>query len=90
MNNEMRTYIYLAESLGMSDEELETAVEADIDNDEFETLDLLVEDLILLVEKLRAHSEPEDGDFSLGVEMGMNRAADMIENAIKRHGSEME
>jgi hypothetical protein len=35
--------------------------------------------------KLRAFTESADGDISLGIEMGMQRAADMIENIINHH-----
>ena len=38
-----------------------------------------------LVFKLRAFMESADGDYALGVESGMQRAADMIENLIRRY-----
>jgi hypothetical protein len=39
-----------------------------------------------LVFKLRSHEEHSPSpEYSLGIEMGMQRAADMIENLIKRH-----
>ncbi len=46
----------------------------------------LLEDLNDIVFKLRAFTESREGELGLGVELGMQRAADMIENAIKRHG----
>ena len=46
----------------------------------------LREDLDRIIFKLRAFMESAGGDYSLGVETGMARAADMIENALKRHG----
>ena len=48
----------------------------------------LIEDLERIVFKLRAFMESEGGDLALGVEMGMQRAADMIERVIKRHAGE--
>ena len=41
-----------------------------------------------LVEKLRSHSEDGDGEQSLGVEMGMQRAADMIDRLLRRHAGD--
>lgn len=38
-----------------------------------------------LVFKLRSFMEDSAGDYALGVETGMQRAADMIENLIRRH-----
>lgn len=38
-----------------------------------------------VVFKLRAFMESEGGDYALGVEHGMQRAAEMIENIIRRH-----
>jgi hypothetical protein len=46
----------------------------------------LEEDLNILITRLREYSDPEGGEFSLGVETGMVRAADMLENLIRRHG----
>lgn len=38
-----------------------------------------------VVFKLRAFMESAGGDYALGVEHGMQRAAEMIENIIRRH-----
>ncbi len=38
-----------------------------------------------LIFKLRAFMEDSAGDYALGVETGMQRAADMIENLVRRH-----
>ena len=46
----------------------------------------LREDLERIIFKLRAFMETCGGEYALGVETGMQRAADMIENALKRHG----
>lgn len=37
-----------------------------------------------LIFKLRAYQDPDSGDYSAGVEAGMSRAADMIENMLNR------
>lgn len=48
----------------------------------------LLEDLANVVFKLRAFMESSEGDVGLGIEMGMQRAADMIENIINRYGQQ--
>lgn len=45
----------------------------------------LLSELANVVFRLRAFMESSDGDYALGVEMGMQRAADMIENVLRRH-----
>jgi hypothetical protein len=45
----------------------------------------ILEDLHDVIFKLRAFTESREGDIGLGIELGMQRAADMIENVIKRH-----
>jgi hypothetical protein len=46
----------------------------------------LLEDFGAVIFKLRAFMESSGGEYALGVETGMQRAADMIENVLKRHG----
>jgi len=49
----------------------------------------LVPQLRDLVLKLRSHLEDDDNqDMAIGVETGMNRAADMIENLLRLHGDQ--
>ena len=48
--------------------------------------DMLLEDLENIIFKLRAFMESSGGEFAFGVETGMARAADMIENALNRRG----
>ena len=52
----------------------------------------IIEECRDLVFKLRAFMEDASGDYALGVETGMQRAADMIENLLRRHlkGDELE
>lgn len=38
--------------------------------------------------KLRAFMESEGGDYALGVETGMQKAAEMIDNLIRRHSGD--
>jgi len=44
----------------------------------------LDEKLTNLIFKLRSYQDPEIGEYSAGVEAGMNRAADMLQNLINR------
>ena len=45
----------------------------------------MMKELKDVVFKLRAFTESVDDNMALGIEMGMQRAADMIENVIKRY-----
>lgn len=45
----------------------------------------IVADLRDLSFKMRAFCETQGGDYALGVETGMQRCADMIDNLIRRH-----
>ena len=42
------------------------------------------EELESLIFKLRSYQDSESGDYAAGVEAGMNRAADMLENLVNR------
>lgn len=42
-----------------------------------------------VVFKLRAFMESTEGDIGLGIEMGMQRAADMIQNVLNRYGEQI-
>lgn len=49
------------------------------------TLNTEIEEQIkMLVFKLRSYRDPEAGEYADGVEAGMARAADMIENMLER------
>lgn len=76
----MRSYIMATEKLTLEDDQ--TVIEA-------APVPLpdtaLLEDLEHIIFKLRAFMESSHGDFALGVEAGMQRAAEMIENVLKRH-----
>jgi len=82
---EMRGYILLAEELLPSASE---CVLEDQDTSD-EALPVseppIIADLRDLAFKLRSHTENEDSEQALGVELGMQRAADMVENLIRRH-----
>lgn len=43
------------------------------------------DDLADLIAKLNDHYESEDSEKSLGIELGMQRAAEMIENLLKKY-----
>lgn len=81
---QMRSYIMATEQMLTEDANpdelpIEDVVSSDL---------TLLEDLEDIVFRLRAFMESSGGEYALGVEYGMQRAADMIENAIKRHDPE--
>lgn len=80
----MREYIMASENLNYPepdvDVEPEPLVETAVCSDT-----ALIEDLEQVIFKLRAFMETSAGDFALGMESGMQRAADIIERTIRRH-----
>lgn len=46
--------------------------------------ELLEEELNKLIFKLRSYQDPDVGEYAAGMEAGMNRAADMLQNLINR------
>ncbi len=85
MTNEdqMRGFIFLAESLNEDTAQVEPIVEEVVEAEPAQAL--LMHDLGDLVFRLRGFMETEGGEYALGVETGMQRAADMIENLLRRH-----
>ncbi|RYD63841.1 MAG: hypothetical protein EOP83_11140 [Verrucomicrobiaceae bacterium] len=85
IEDEMRGFIVLAEALSNAPLDIEAD---ELSEDEHETgpvTPVIVHDLEELVFRMRGFMETETGDYALGVEMGMQRAADMIENLIHRY-----
>ena len=76
----MRSYIMATEQLAL--EEDETVIEEPAVLRSYTALE---EDLERIMFKLRAFMESSGGDYALGIEAGMQRAADMIENALRRY-----
>lgn len=82
----MRSFIILAEAYVASpeDTEVETVQETVV---EPAPSALILHDLDILVTRMRTFMESESGDYGLGVETGMQQAADMIENLIRRYNT---
>jgi hypothetical protein len=80
---QMREFIGMAENLIGT--EPEGLVEAAFYADTIVPPHAIFADLQNVIFKLRAFTESREGDIGLGIELGMQRAADMIENVIKRH-----
>lgn len=72
----------------LSDDEPEAEAEIATEAAADPLMPIILEDLQNLVFKLRAFTEADGGDFAFGVETGMERAAAMIENVIRRHTGE--
>lgn len=79
----MRSYIMATEQLT---NEAEPVAETVPLNEDTEHPGSLVADLDTVIFKLRAFMESSGGDYALGFETGMQRAAEMIENVLRRHG----
>ncbi len=83
-NEKMREFMLLAEAY--ADVDAVTLIEGETIEVDFRPADHpLLADLRDVVFRMRAFCEAEGGDFGLGVETGLQRAADMIENVIRRH-----
>ena len=81
----MRDFIILTEAyakLGLPDKQVTVLEEIAVPQ---KTSADLIAELREIVFKLRSHTENDDGEEALGVEKGMQLAADMIENVVKRH-----
>jgi hypothetical protein len=87
MEESMRNFIVLAEHYIASsvDDEVETPEEIVVMEEAPDAA--ILHDLDVLATRLRTFMESEGGDFALGVETGMQRAADMIENLIRRYNA---
>jgi len=84
---QMREYIMATEYLMQPEiEKIEEDIVAESETPSEPVSSRLVEDLRDVVFKLRAFTESSDNDeMSLGIELGMQRAADMIENVINQY-----
>lgn len=79
--DQLRSYIIMAEAMSGSrqhEERIEVKSEVVFDAE-------LRRDLHDLVDRLRSIMESSGGDYSLGYETGLQRAAEMIENVLRRH-----
>jgi hypothetical protein len=89
----MRSYISLCEGIDLEPEKGWLNPEATMDDNVALNESMLVannkhpivDDLYGLIDTLTAFMESAGGDYALGVEEGMMRAAEMIEVLIKRH-----
>jgi hypothetical protein len=81
---QMRSFIFLAEGLDF-DGPVEQPVVEPVVEESVSLNEAMIYDLEDTVFRLRGFMESEGGDFALGVETGMARAADMIENVIRRY-----
>jgi hypothetical protein len=78
----MKGYIVLAESLrnGTDNEPVAEDVQP-----EPPLTPVIITDLEDLVFKMRSFMETAGGDYATGVEDGMQKAAEMVENLLRRH-----
>jgi len=83
--NQMRTFILLSDYLGNNNDAPLMEEAPPPSEPEGASSLIIISDLNDLVTRMRSFMETSSGDYALGVEMGMQRAADMIENLVKRH-----
>jgi hypothetical protein len=85
---QMREFIYLTEQQVYADyaDLFEQQVGEPLLEEQQEVFEHpILHDCRELVFKLRAFMESEGGDYAMGVETGMQRAAEMVENIIRRY-----
>lgn len=85
IDDDMRNFIVLAESLNVGSIDISQDTPASIEPETAAASPVILHDLGELVARLRSFMETESGEYALGVEMGMQRAADMIENLVRRY-----
>jgi hypothetical protein len=94
-NSEMRDYMAIAQlyswdymdAVHFEKEQLTESAQVETENPSV-IGEYAVGELKDLVFKLRAFQESQSGDYGYGFEMGMQRAADMVENLILRLSEE--
>lgn len=85
IDEQMRAFILLTEGLG-AEVLAEKPVAETVVEETTSLNEVMLHDLEDTCFTLRAFMESDNSeDFALGVETGMQRAADMIENVIRRH-----
>lgn len=84
-DDQMRSFILLAEAMRFEETEQQPVNDDTAPPQNSVIGPVLQHDLDEIVFRLRGFMETSGGDFALGVETGMQRAADMIENLIRRH-----
>jgi hypothetical protein len=85
MDEDFRKFIALTESLLTPPEVIPQPVVFEPEAPAQPQLDEeLVQEMEKLIFKLRSYQDPDIGEYSAGVEAGMNRAADMVQNLLNR------
>lgn len=84
-DDQMRSFILLAEAMRLEETEDQPLAETTPEQQNSALSPVLHHDLSEIIFRLRGFMETSGGEFALGVETGMQRAADMIENLIRRH-----
>jgi hypothetical protein len=82
--NQIRNYIFLTETFE-TEPTSEIVPETISEAETKQVDDRMVGDLRDLVERFRSLMETSGGDYALGYETGMQKAAEMLENLINRH-----
>lgn len=87
-HEDIRNYIEIASEMNVEHEKHPVVLHEEIivsEHTQYEPEpNPMEEQLENLIFKLRSYQDSESGEYALGVEAGMNRAADMIENMLNR------
>jgi hypothetical protein len=85
MNQEnIRNYIEIASTMLTESEEVVRDEVIITEDTQVQPQNDLENEFNRLIFKLRSYQDPESGEYSAGMEAGMSRAADMIENMLTR------
>lgn len=89
MNDSLRKYIHVANMLSEAHSDNIVAVNHSAEHLSEEDFVMIPEEvkeeISNLIFKLRAYQDPEMGEYAAGMEAGMSRAADMLQNLLDKY-----
>jgi hypothetical protein len=81
---DIRNYIEIASTMITESEQILREEVIITEDAQVQPQSQLDDEMTSLIFKLRSYQDPDSGEYSAGVEAGMSRAADMIENMLNR------
>jgi hypothetical protein len=81
---DIRNYIEIASTMLTESEEVVRDEVIITEDAQVQPHNDLEDEFNRIIFKLRSYQDPDSGEYSAGVEAGMSRAADMIENMLNR------
>ncbi len=83
-NEDIRNYIEITSQMITESEEVLHEEVIITEDAQVPTPNPIEDQMDNLIFKLRSYQDPDSGEYAAGVEAGMSRAADMIENMLNR------